>query len=115
MTKDEPVDVLQEAIRKVAGGEPFFSAEVRKRLVVDTKGGLAVTGGTSPRLATLTVRELEVLRMIGEGMRKKEIAGKLFRSEKTIQTHVEKIMRKLDINDRVALARFAIREGLVNP
>lgn len=68
--------------------------------------------GTS-RLAALTTRELLVLRMIGRGMSRTQIADSMFRSPKTVDAHRASIMDKLDIRDRVELARFAIREGLV--
>ena len=65
------------------------------------------------RLATLTPREMQVLRMIGKGMSRTEIAKVIFRSAKTVDAHRASIMDKLAIHDRVELARYAIREGLV--
>ncbi|MFN0012344.1 MAG: response regulator [Phycisphaerales bacterium] len=65
------------------------------------------------RLAALTTRELQVLRMIGRGLSRTQIADSIFRSPKTVDAHRAAIMEKLDIRDRVELARFAIREGLV--
>lgn len=67
----------------------------------------------SPRLATLTTRELEVLRLIGKGMSRNEIAATLSRSAKTIDGHQDRILKKLGIDTRNELMRFAIREGLV--
>ncbi|MEC9372870.1 MAG: response regulator transcription factor [Planctomycetota bacterium] len=63
-------------------------------------------------LASLTPRELQVLRMIGRGMARREIAESLHRSPKTVDCHRAAIMKKLEIRDRVELARYAIREGL---
>lgn len=63
-------------------------------------------------LHTLTNRELEVLRLIGKGMSRTEIAEELSRSAKTIDGHQERIMRKLGVESRSDLVRFAIREGL---
>lgn len=74
--------------------------------------GLA-TGRPESRLGTLTTRELQVLRMIGRGLSRTQIAEAIFRSPKTVDAHRASIMEKLDIRDRVELARYAIREGLV--
>lgn len=63
-------------------------------------------------LESLTSRELEVLRLIGKGKSRNEIAGELCRSAKTIDGHQERMMKKLGIDSRAELMRFAIREGL---
>ena len=63
-------------------------------------------------LASLTAREIEVLRLIGKGRSRNEIAAELSRSAKTIDGHQERMMRKLGISTRAELMRFAIREGL---
>jgi DNA-binding NarL/FixJ family response regulator len=65
------------------------------------------------KLQTLTPREQQVLRMIGRGMSRAEIAREISRSPKTVDAHRASIMEKMDIHDRVDLARYAIREGLV--
>ena len=64
------------------------------------------------RLDVLTEREKEILRLIGRGMARAEIATSLCRSAKTIDGHRERIMKKLDIHTGPELVRFAIREGL---
>jgi DNA-binding NarL/FixJ family response regulator len=74
----------------------------------------AVDRGMEPLtfLTTLTTRESEVLRMIGKGFSRRQIAEQLCRSPKTIDGHQERIMKKLGIPARADLIRFAIREGL---
>lgn len=67
------------------------------------------------RLSTLTSREVEVLRYIARGMSRKEIASLMHLSVRTVECHCTNLMTKLNIHDRVQLARFAIREGLVHP
>lgn len=67
----------------------------------------------SSRLGALTPRELQILRMIGKGMSRTDIAKIIFRSPKTVDAHRASIMEKLAIRDRVELARYAIREGLI--
>ncbi len=112
ITKDEPVERVVEAIRQVAQNGAYYSPKVRDRLVADPERGLVLDGEGSTKAATLTARELEVLRYVAQGMTKKEIAKQVHRSVSTIDKHVENLMRKLDIHDRVELTRYAIREGL---
>jgi DNA-binding CsgD family transcriptional regulator len=67
------------------------------------------------RHADLTLRETEIVRMIAEGYTAKEIAGILFISPKTVDAHRGHILQKLGLRDRVALTKYAIRQGLVDP
>lgn len=114
VTKDESPDVVVRAVRSAAEDVAYFSPKVSARLVVDTHG-LALAAGSHSRSSLLTSRELEVLRHLSRGLSKKEIAGLLGLSTKTVGRHAENLMAKLDIHDRVELARFAIREGLAEP
>jgi len=111
VTKGVPYATLLEAIRRVASGGVYFSEEVRSRIVVDDDGA-RLGQPKSSRLSKLTNRELEVLRYTARGLAKKEIAATMHLSYKTIDNHTARLMSKLDIHDRVQLARFAIREGL---
>jgi DNA-binding NarL/FixJ family response regulator len=70
------------------------------------------SGGPATPLSTLSSREIEVLRLIGKGLSRVDIAAELSRSAKTIDGHQEHIMNKLSIDSRSELMRFAIREGL---
>jgi DNA-binding NarL/FixJ family response regulator len=116
---------LFDAIRAIAAGETAFSPSVLERVVIEPKqvgapkGQLSVSfKGDSEgctRISTLSPRELEVLRYLAQGMSKKEIASVMVLSVKTVQNHADRLMQKLDIHDRVQLARFAIREGLLTP
>jgi DNA-binding NarL/FixJ family response regulator len=109
---DEP-EALIDGIRRVARGEFAFGPQILDRCRHAT--GQRRGRPTPPRtkLDALSSREQEVLRLIGRGMTRSEIASVLCRSPKTIDGHREKIMEKLDIHDRGELVRFAIREGLV--
>lgn len=111
--KDEEPATLHAAIRQVAGGGTFFSEEVEGRLVVG-EDGLCLAQPGATRIASLTKREREILRYIALGMAKKEVAQLVDLSVRTVDAHVRNIMTKLDLHDRVELARFAIREGLVS-
>ncbi|HPF69922.1 MAG TPA: response regulator transcription factor [Candidatus Krumholzibacteria bacterium] len=114
VVKTEPLDVIVEAVRTVAGGGVYFSPDVKERIVVERSGPvLRCAAGT--RLALLTPREREVLAAIARGLAKKQVAELLSISVKTVDRHCVQLMEKLQIHDRVDLARFAIREGIVNP
>lgn len=112
--KGEPVSFLLDAIRRVAEGELCFSREVEERLVFDPISKRQVIRNQS-RLASLTNRQLEVLRLLAKGQSVKQVAQTMHLSEKSIDSHKYRLMNKLDIHDRVELARFAIREGLTTP
>jgi DNA-binding NarL/FixJ family response regulator len=109
--KSEPAKTLAMAIREIAAGGEFFTDEVRAR-VVSKKGTMSPGDGAKLRGETLTDREIEVLRYLARGLSKKEVAGLMHLSPKTIESHSTRLMDKLDIHDRVELARYAIREGL---
>lgn len=111
VTKNEPPESLLKAIHNAGSNRVYFSPEVQARLVVDGSGVSLSHKGRS-RASTLTPREVEVLRYIARGLSKKEIARTMHLGVKTIEHHSSSIMNKLDIHDRVELARYAIREGL---
>lgn len=109
--KSESVKTLAMGIREVAAGGEFFTDEIRAR-VVSKKKSLSLAEGAKMRSETLTDREVEVLRYLARGLSKKEVAQLMHLSPKTIESHSTRLMDKLDIHDRVELARYAIREGL---
>lgn len=111
--KSDEADVIVDGIRKVMRGEFAFSPKVQERCQPAKGQRRSAIAPPSSRLDTLTAREQEVLRLIGRGMSRGQIAETLCRSPKTIDGHREALMEKLDIHDRAELVRFAIREGLV--
>jgi two-component system NarL family response regulator len=109
---DDPAGI-PGAIRTVARGEQYFSPRAAERL----QGGVGEIRRrkiTGTRGAMLSDREVEVLRYVGKGFAKKQIAEMLGISVKTVDKHVTSVMEKLDIHDRVELALYAVREGLIN-
>lgn len=113
VTKRDSAEALKAAVRAVAAGGSYFSDEVAERLVVDRDQGLdgPIAEAARTKLSLLTKRELQVLRLIARGLAKRTIASDLEISRKTVDKHCENLMTKLDIHDRVNLARYAIREG----
>jgi len=111
VVKGDPPSFLFDALREVAAGGSYFSKQVRSRIVCED-GTNVTTTEAGTRAASLTNREVEVLRYLARGLSKKEIAKQMHISVKTVEHHTTSVMRKLDIHDRVELARYAIREGL---
>ncbi len=106
--KHAPTEELIQAIDKVYAGETYFSPEVARvalNQIVHNQG--------APKKGSLTDREDEVLIQIAGGLSNKEIASKLGVGVRTVETHRERIMRKLDIHSAAGLTRFAISKGLV--
>jgi DNA-binding NarL/FixJ family response regulator len=114
VTKHEGIASLAEAIRSVASGRMHFSPEILSRLVIN---GDQITLDNPPRsrLSILSPRERELLRVLARGVSLKDGAAILGISYKTADKQKASLMTKLDIHDRVELARYAIREGLVEP
>jgi two-component system nitrate/nitrite response regulator NarL len=99
---------LVRAIETVNAGGSFFSPEIA-RLALNR---FVQENGVGPDLAELTNREREVLILIAEGLSNKEIATNLGVGVRTVETHRERIMRKLAIHSVAGLTRFAIAKGL---
>jgi DNA-binding NarL/FixJ family response regulator len=104
---------LIEACRATMRGEPFIYPGAVQALVREylTRGG---TGG-GPLEDPLTPRELEVVKLIAEGLTSREIAETLVISEKTVDRHRGNVLDKLGMRNRVELTRYAIRRGLIEP
>jgi DNA-binding NarL/FixJ family response regulator len=111
LTKGESAATVVTAIREVASGGAYFSEAVRARIVIDSAGARLGKRKSRVRAATLTPREKEVLRYVAQGLEKKDIAKLMNLSAKTVDHHITRVMDKLDIHNRVELARFAFREG----
>jgi DNA-binding NarL/FixJ family response regulator len=107
--KDIGSDELAEAIRRAAAGEAVLHPRVAARVIQELTGA---KDRLSP-VAELSERELEVLRLIADGLSNAEIAGRLVLSEKTVKGHVSNILSKLHLADRTQAAVFAWREGVV--
>jgi DNA-binding NarL/FixJ family response regulator len=114
LVKDtEPTDLIR-AVRVAATGDALLSPGVTRRLLARASEGLKPPVADT-RLDVLTERELEVLRLVAQGLSNDEIATQLFLSPLTAKTHVSRIMQKLQARDRVQLVILAYETGQVNP
>jgi DNA-binding NarL/FixJ family response regulator len=103
---------LVAAIRHVDRGEVYLSPKISKAVV---EAYLTNTNGPNGPNGKLSVRERQVLQLVGEGHSTKKIAALLGISVKTADTHRTKVMEKLDIHQTAGLVRYAIRNGLIEP
>ena len=108
LLKDSAHEELLHAVRAVTAGQVYLSPAITGVVVDDY---VRRAGTTSPG-PLLTPREREVAQLLAEGRSTKEIAGRLFLSVKTIETHRQHIMEKLNISSIAELTKYAIREGL---
>ncbi|MFI7040503.1 response regulator [Microbispora rosea] len=112
LLKDAPPAQLLHGIRTVATGAALLAPEVTRQLVGRYAARIRPAEGTPGDIA-LTPRELEVLRLIADGLSNSEIAAALVISQETVKTYVSRILTKLDLRDRVQAVVYAYRRGLV--
>jgi len=108
--KDVSADELASAVRKAAAGEAVLHPRVAARVIKELQGKRE--DKLNP-FTELSEREMEVLKLIADGMSNAEMAAKLVLSEKTIKGHVSNILSKLHLADRTQAAVYAWREGVV--
>lgn len=115
--KEKAIEVLIGAIERVHAGEAWLDPALMAKVLSDMSGTRRrkKTDPEAARISTLTKREREVLTLISEGLKNKEIAERLFISEWTVRHHVTSIFSKLGVSDRVELILYAYRQGLADP
>jgi DNA-binding NarL/FixJ family response regulator len=107
LLKDMPPDELIEAVLAVARGEPRIAQAMASRMLVELGGG--PPRDSDDPIDRLSDREREVLGLLAEGLRNKEIAERLVISEATVKTHVRRVLEKLRFRNRSEAAAFAAR------
>jgi DNA-binding NarL/FixJ family response regulator len=107
--KEAPPEELVRAIEAVHLGETFFSTDIARMALNQFVRG----SSEGPQANTVSNREREVLIAIAEGLSNKEIACRLCVGVRTVETHRERIMRKLNIHSVAGLTKFAIQKGLI--
>ena len=115
LLKDVTAETLFDAVRVVAAGEALLDPSVTRRLVAEFARLRPTLPPRPDALAELTPREVEVLRLVAEGMSNGEIAERLVVSDETVKTHVSRILSKLHLRDRTQAVVVAYESGLVVP
>jgi len=110
--KDATPEELTAAIRAAHQGQGFLSPALVARVVREFARTDRLARGQRTLFAQLTRREMEVLELLAAGLRNRQIAEKLFLSEKTVRNHISAILGKLHANDRTEAALIAARHGL---
>jgi DNA-binding NarL/FixJ family response regulator len=115
LLKDVTAERLFDAVRVVAAGEALLAPTVTRRLIDEFARQRPPASAEAARLEVLTSREVEVLRLIAEGLSNPEIAARLYLGEETVKTHVSRVLRKLGLRDRTQAVVTAYESGLVVP
>ena len=116
LTKDTTSEALIAAVREVAAGRTVLDAAVQARLV-ELLRAPGPAAGEQPAAAEtlpegLTPREIDVVRLVADGLSNKQVARRLFVSEATVKTHLNHVLAKLDVEGRPGLVAWAWRHGL---
>ena len=116
LLKNAPPEQLVEGVRTIAGGEALLAPAVT-RMVVERYVGMRRDSSydADALRTTLTARELEVMRHVGQGLSNREIAEALTVAEPTVKTHVARILNKLAVRDRAQVVVVAYESGLLVP
>ena len=107
-----PAETLFRAIEYVHGGDVWMERKLVTELVTSTFAGAAVN--LRSRIDTLTPRERDVVRLVSQGLKNKQIAERLSIADVTVRHHLTSIFAKLEVTDRLALVVFAFHNGLVH-
>jgi DNA-binding NarL/FixJ family response regulator len=114
MLKNAAPEDLVRAVRVVATGDALLDPAITRRVIEDY-AQRAAPRKDHARLARLTEREREVLRLLATGKSNAELAAHLYLGEGTVKTHVSHVLGKLGLRDRVQAVVFAYETGLVEP
>ena len=112
LLKDSSIQDLMQGIRAASVGEALISPHIAAKVLQRIRGS-GVDPDTAARGPELSGRETEVLRLIANGKDNAEIAGELHISPKTVKNHISNILMKLQIENRIQAAVYAVRRGLV--
>ena len=112
LLKDTPSDRLLDAVRVAAAGEALLAPSITRRLIARfTHAARPADGAVPEELVELTARELDVLRLVAEGLSNTEIATRLVLTENTVKSHVAHLLGKLGLRDRVQAVVLAYQTG----
>lgn len=111
LLKDAPADEIARAIHAAAKGDAVLDPRMTARLLGRLRESMAAAE-TRPRVPALSERELDLLKLLAEGLGNEEIAARLYLSPKTVKNQVSAILLKLGVENRVQAAVLAVRAGL---
>ncbi|MBB5960532.1 DNA-binding NarL/FixJ family response regulator [Saccharothrix tamanrassetensis] len=109
LVKSASAEELVEAVNRTAAGDAVFTAGLAGLVLGEYRRMAATPDEDKPQL---TDRETEVLRLVAKGLTARQIANRLVISHRTVENHVQSTLRKLQLHNRVELARYAIEHGL---
>jgi DNA-binding NarL/FixJ family response regulator len=112
LVKSASAEELLAAVQRTADGFPVFTPGLAG-LVLGEYRRLAGAERSGPEVPALTERETDVLRLVAKGLTARQIGERLGVSHRTVETHVQSTLRKLQLHNRVQLARYAIEKGIV--
>ncbi|MGW5686009.1 response regulator [Nonomuraea sp. NPDC003754] len=115
LTKEVEPAELRQAVAAVAGGDALLSPGVTRRVIEQFAHRQDLTPSAGRRLAALTARELETVKLVALGLSNNEIAERLVISPLTAKTHITRAIAKLNVRDRVQLVILAYESGLIRP
>jgi len=113
LLKDSSIDEVAQAIRVVADGQSLISPSMAIKLLDEFKQ-MSRSDRQQVPTPKLTDRELEVLKLVAQGLNNREIAKRLFISENTVKNHVRNILEKLQLHSRMEAVMYAVREKLLD-
>ena len=115
LLKDTNREQLTSAVRAASAGETLLAPAITRRLIEDFCRGPAPGAAAGPSAGRLSERELDVVRLVAQGLSNAEIAARLHLSEATVKSHIARTLAKLGLRDRVQVAVFAYEHGIVRP
>jgi DNA-binding NarL/FixJ family response regulator len=112
LLKSASVEELVEAVTRTAAGDAVFTPGLAGLVLGEYRRMAAAPADSKRETPQLTSRETDVLRLVAKGLTARQIADRLVLSHRTVENHVQSTLRKLQLHNRVELARYAIEHGL---
>jgi two-component system, NarL family, response regulator LiaR len=112
LLKDATVEEIAAGVRAAAAGQSFVSPRITHHVLGRLRGSAGSDDRPAPEQANLSAREIEILRLVAEGCDNDQIAERLVLSPRTVKNHVSSILAKLDMDNRVQAAVYAVRRGI---
>src|SRR5918995_1274260 len=114
LLKEIPIEEVADAIRSVWAGQSRISPSMASKLLTEF-AAISKASEEKPQVPTprLTDREMEVLRLVAQGMNNRDIAKTLFISENTVKNHIRNILEKLHLHSRMEAVVYAVREKMI--